>query len=47
MNGTTGVTEGLPNTGADPIPWLALAYVSIAVGGGLLVVVRLRKPLLP
>jgi hypothetical protein len=45
---TTGqTTESLPDTGADPAPWLVLAYALIAVGAGALLVVYVRRPIMP
>ncbi|MGH2819448.1 MAG: hypothetical protein ACRDJ5_02205 [Actinomycetota bacterium] len=37
---TGRTTEGLPETGADPKPWIVLAYGLIAIGAGLVTVAR-------
>lgn len=39
----TGV-EVLPLTGSESLPWLGVAYVLVAMGGGALVLVRLYHP---
>jgi hypothetical protein len=51
-DGTTGQADPtqtgadvMPNTGADPMPWLALAYALVAIGGALVVLGRLHGPL--
>ena len=37
---TGQTTEGLPNTGADPKPWIVLAYGLIFIGAALVTVSR-------
>lgn len=37
-------TEVLPLTGPESLPWLGVAYVLVAMGGGALVLVRLYHP---
>ncbi len=41
---TSGVTDGIADTGADPQPWLVAAFVLITVGAGSIVWARLRDP---
>ena len=36
--------DTLPNTGAEPVSWLVMAYALIAIGGGLVVTGRLFHP---
>ena len=36
--------DTLPNTGAEPVSWLVVAYSLIAIGGGLVVTGRLFHP---
>ena len=36
--------DTLPNTGAEPISWLVVAYALIAIGGGLVIGGRLVHP---
>lgn len=36
--------DGLPTTGRDAMDWLVLAYVLVALGGGLLAVSRVARP---
>ena len=39
----TAPTDGLPTTGADPRSWLAVAYVLLAVGVGMLGYARFNR----
>jgi LPXTG-motif cell wall-anchored protein len=36
--------DTLPNTGAEPVSWLVMAYALIAVGGGFLIAGRFLHP---
>jgi hypothetical protein len=36
--------DTLPNTGAEPVSWLVMAYALIAVGGGLMIAGRFLHP---
>ncbi|MGH2754003.1 MAG: hypothetical protein ACRDLB_06170 [Actinomycetota bacterium] len=36
--------DTLPNTGAEPVDWLVMAYTLIAVGGGFLIAGRFLHP---
>lgn len=39
----TAADDDLPTTGADPRSWLALAYVLLAAGAGILAYVRVNR----
>lgn len=52
-SGTTGAepdpfqengSDGLPNTGGDPSPWLVIAYGLVALGAGALVLAKISRP---
>jgi LPXTG-motif cell wall-anchored protein len=36
--------DTLPNTGAEPVSWLVIAYALIAVGGGFVIAARFLHP---